>query len=490
MKIAFLASECYPYVKAGGLADVTAALPIHLGKRGHQIKVFLPFYNLIDKDSFGIKKVNLPGNCGVNIGNSFEAFELYTAGEEVYFIKNERYYNRSKIYTDDNDEDERYIFFQYATLYALKAINWKPDIIHCNDWQTGLVPVILKKKFNSDSFYSSIRTVFTIHNIAYQGNFPKESLLKAGFAEAEFIPGGSLEFNGLFSFMKAGISEADVITTVSPTYACEIQTPEYGCGMEGVLQNRHNKLFGILNGIDDEVWNPAKDKYLTYKYTLENVEQKKLNKYELILHSGFNAHLDKPLIGIVSRLVWQKGFDYLRDIADILMQNDIMLVVLGEGEKRYEDFFKDLEKKYSKKVRVYLEFNDKLSHLITAGSDIFLMPSRYEPCGLNQMYSLKYGTLPIVRKTGGLADTVKDYDEYGNRANGFSFTGDSSESLLKKILFVIELFEDKEVWLILMKNGMQENFSWDVSARKYEEIYSLVLNNFYGSSNELPREGT
>lgn len=482
MKIAFLASECYPYVKAGGLADVTAALPTHLRKRGHQVKVFLPFYNLINADSFDIKKVDFPRNPGVSIGDSFEPFELYTAGTEevVYFIKNDRYYHRGKIYTSDDDEDERYIFFQYATLYALKAINWKPDIIHCNDWQTALIPVILKKKFTSDSFFSDVRTVFTIHNIAYQGNFPKESVLKAGFAESEFIPGSSLEFNGLFSFMKAGISEADVLTTVSPTYAREIQTPQYGCGMEGVLQSRQDKLFGILNGIDDEVWDPAKDRYLTYKYRIENLEQKKLNKYELIQYSGFNTNsLEKPLIGIVSRLVWQKGFDYLRDIADILMQNDIVLVVLGEGEKRYEDFFKELEKKYSEKVRVYLEFNDKLSHLITAGSDIFLMPSRYEPCGLNQMYSLKYGTLPVVRKTGGLADTVKDYQEYGDRANGFSFPDENPESLLKKILIAVKLFENKKLWLSLMKNGMQENFSWEQSASKYEEIYSLVLNNFY-----------
>lgn len=480
MKIAFLASECYPYVKAGGLADVIAALPIQLSKRGHHIKVFIPFYDLIDANSFNIKKVDLPANTGVTIGHSFEPFQVYTVSDQVYFIKNDKYYNRGKIYTNDNDEDERYIFFQYATLYVLKAINWKPDIIHCNDWQTGLVPVILKRKFISNDFYSGIRTVFTVHNIAYQGNFPKESLLKSGFMESEFIPGSSLEFNGLFSFMKAGISEADVITTVSPTYALEIQTPEYGCGMEGVLQSRQNKLFGILNGIDDEIWDPSKDKYLTYKYALENIEKKKFNKYELIQYAGFDINSsENPLIGIVSRLVWQKGFDYLNDIADILMQNEIRLVVLGEGEKRYEDFFKDLGKKYKEKVRVYIEFNDKLSHLITAGSDIFLMPSRYEPCGLNQMYSLKYGTLPLVRKTGGLADTVKDYQEYGNRANGFSFTGDNSESLLRKFLFAINLFKNKELWLTLMKNGMQENFSWEVSARKYEEIYSFILNNSY-----------
>jgi starch synthase len=478
VKIAFLSSECYPYVKAGGLADVTSALPVHLRKKGHQVKVFLPFYNLIEADSFGIRKVELPESPGVKMGNSFEPFQIYTADNEVYFIKNDKYYNRGKIYTNDNDEDERYIFFQYASLYALKAINWRPDVVHCNDWQTGLVPIILKTKLKSDSFYTNIRTVFTIHNIAYQGNFPKESLFKAGFLESDFILGGALEFNGMFSFMKAGIAEADVITTVSPTYALEIQTPEYGCGMEGVLQNRSNRLFGILNGIDEEIWNPAKDKYLTYKYTFEDLEKKRLNKYELIKYAGFDVNLlDKPLIGIVSRLVWQKGFDYLYSIAENLMQENFMLVVLGEGEKRYEEFFKDLEKKYIEKVRVYLEFNDKLSHLITAGSDIFLMPSRYEPCGLNQMYSLKYGTPPIVRKTGGLADTVKDYEEYKNNANGFSFTGDNPELLLKKILLAIKLFENKELWLTIVKNGMQENFSWENSAEKYLEIYSLIMND-------------
>lgn len=490
VKIAFLTAECYPYVKAGGLADVSGALPERLRKKGHQIKVFLPFYNLINADLFKIKKVDLPENLVVKIGHSFEPFQIYTSDEQVYFIKSDRYYNRGKIYTADEDEDERFIFFQYATLYALKAINWKPDIIHCNDWQTGLIPVILKRKFTTNSFYSNISTVFTIHNIAYQGNFPKESLFKAGFMDSDFLPGSSLEYNGLFSFMKAGISEADVITTVSPTYAFEIQTPEYGCGMEGVLQSRRDKLFGILNGIDEEVWNPVKDRYLNYPYSNENIDRKKLNKYDLIKYSGFSTDLlDRPLIGIVSRLVWQKGFDYLRDIVDVLMQNDILIIVLGQGEKKYEDFFKNLEIKYPEKVKIYLEFNDKLSHLITAGSDIFLMPSRYEPCGLNQMYSLKYGTIPIVRKTGGLADTVRDYEEYGNRANGFSFAGDNPDSLLKKILLALKLFANKEVWLALMKNGMQDDFSWDQSAEQYEKIYSLALSSFQGSSTESPRAG-
>jgi starch synthase len=480
MKICFVTSESEPFVKTGGLADVCGSLPLALTKLGCEVKIFLPFYDMIDSRKFGIQPVGEIRNIEVKLGKKTSKFSLHTCRLndtfiDVFFIDCPEYFHRKKVYTNDKDEDERFILFQNAVLISLQNLKWSPDIMHCNDWQTALIPAYLKKNYKWDDLLKKTVSVFSIHNIAYQGLFDKSSFLKTNFPEDDFQPLGPFELNDLFCFLKAGISYADIVTTVSPTYAKEIQTEKYGAGLEGVLINEKDKLYGILNGINDEIWNPQTDNFIFLKYCESCFEKKNKNKKDLLKKAKLEFRENTPLLGIVSRFAWQKGFELFEPIIHDLLSKDIQIIVLGEGEVQYEKFFRKISDVYPAKIQAFVEYNNELAHQITSASDIFLMPSKYEPCGLNQMYSLKYGTVPIVRKTGGLADTVRDVDEYEENGNGFTFEDFNSKHFYKTIERALDYYKAKEKWRNIVKVGMNEDFSWNKSAKKYIEIYKKAI---------------
>lgn len=480
MKICFATSECEPFIKTGGLADVSGSLPLALDKPGIEIKIFLPFYDLIDAKKFEIKPIEQFGSVEVELGDKTVNYNLHNCkldntNIEVYFIECPEYFNRGKVYTNDKDEDERFILFQRAILISLQKLEWYPDILHCNDWQTALIPAYLKRIYNDNEFYNKIASVFSIHNIAYQGLFDKSSFLKTGLPIDDFQPMGPFELNDLFCFLKAGIIFADIITTVSPTYSKEIQTEEYGAGLEGVLTFENDKLYGILNGINTEVWNPQTDNLIFQKYCDSCFEKKIENKKELLKKLNLKFHVNTPLLGLVTRFAWQKGIELFEPILKDLMKRNIQLIALGTGEKKYEQFFEKASKEYPVKIAAFLEYNNELAHQITAASDIFLMPSKYEPCGLNQMYSLNYGTVPVVRKTGGLADTVRDIDEYPENGNGFTFDEFEPKEFYNALNRALHYFKDKEKWFNIVNVGMKEDFSWNNSANQYIKIYEKAI---------------
>jgi starch synthase len=480
MKICFVSSESDPFVKTGGLADVSGSLPIALENLGCELKLFLPYYDLIDSERFGIEPVSELKHIETKIGDKTAAFDLYTCrlqntSIDVYFVHCPEYFHRKKVYTNDADEDERFILFQNAVLISLQLLDWNPDVIHCNDWQTGLIPACLKKNYSTNGFFDKTVSVFSIHNIAYQGLFDKSSFLKTNFPADDFQPLGPFELYDKFCFIKAGISYAEIVTTVSPTYAEEIQTSEFGCGLEGVLVNRRDDLYGIINGINNKIWNPSLDKLISQNYSFSTFSDKIKNKKDLLKKAKLEFSENTPLLGIVSRFAWQKGFELFEPIMEKLLSKNLQIIVLGEGEKKYEDYFRNISEKYPDKIKAFIEYNNELAHRITAASDIFLMPSKYEPCGLNQMYSLQYGTVPVVRKTGGLADTVKDADEFATSGNGFTFTGFDSQQFLSAIEKSLSLFNNKNRWMKLVESSMKEDFSWNNSAKKYIEIYQKAI---------------
>ena len=479
MKVCFVASECVPFAKTGGLADVAGSLPIALSKYDVEIKIFLPLYSVINRDKYDIKDMDSIKNVPVKLGENEYKFSLCTCklpgtNIDVYFADCPELYSRKGLYTNDIDEDERFILFQNSVIISLQYLQWAPDVIHCNDWQSGLIPAYIKTSYSWDNLFSKTACVQTIHNIVYQGLFEADTLLKANFIKKDFYVGGPFELNKLFCFLKAGIFYSEAITTVSQTYAEEIKTPKFGNGLEGILQIRSDSVSGILNGIDTTVWNPMSDNLIPNNYSAENLDGKKLNKLELLKSTNLNIDASVPLIGIVSRFAWQKGFELLQEIFEKLIAENFQFVILGEGEEKYEEFFEKIMLKYRSNVYVYNGYNNELAHLITAGSDMFLMPSKYEPCGLNQMYSLNYGTIPIVRKTGGLADTVRDYDDYQENANGFSFDDFDSLELFLTLMRAKKLYRNKGEWNKLMLRGMGEDFSWDKSAEKYFQVYKFV----------------
>lgn len=481
MKICFAASECFPYVKTGGLGDVAGSLPKALSESGCKVKVFLPLYGRIKTEVHNLRPYDEIQKVPVRIGERDVLFNVWT-GElpdskvKVYLIDCPDYFHREMPYTNDIDEDERFILFQIAVIETLQRLKWAPDIIHCNDWQTSLIPVYLKTNYKWDKLFEKTKTLLSIHNIGYQGRFSKSGIYKAGLSYSDYYPGGPYELDGSFCFLKAGILYSEIISTVSPTYAKEIQTKEFGSGLEGVLAQRKNDLYGILNGIDTEIWNPKTDTFISHNYSLKKPEGKLLVKKELLKEAGIEFNEKIPVIGIVSRFAEQKGFELMYPLVNELMNLPIQMLILGSGDKRSEDFFTALAKEFSGKVNAYIGYNNKLAHLITAGCDMFLMPSKYEPCGLNQMYSLNYGTVPVVSKTGGLADTVFDYHEYNEDGNGFSFKDHTSHALLETIKRAIDIFSIEEVWKKIVKKGMRQDFSWKHSAKIYLEMYEKCLN--------------
>jgi len=490
LKILFLSSETYPFAKTGGLADVAGSLPKALKVAGHEIRVIMPKYKEINERRYVLREVIRLKDIEIDFNGEKIQFNVKSAfipdsKLQIYFIDYKPYFYRDGLYVNNKTKEEypdnglRFSFFSHAVLETLKLLFWQPHIIHCNDWQTGLVPLYLKTKFSEDPFFKKCRTVLTIHNLGYQGIFDAQIGPKIGIPEDMLYPGGPVEFYGKINFLKAGIQFSDYITTVSETYAKEVQkSSDYGYGLEGVLKENSKKFKGILNGVDYEVWNPEVDEYIPQNYSYTSIEDKYENKDALLEKIGWKNENNIPLIGMISRLADQKGFDILLDIIEDIFKLNVRMVILGTGEKKYHTALSKLEKKYPSNLKVFLKFDEKLAHLIEAGSDMFLMPSRYEPSGLNQLYSLKYGTVPIVRKTGGLADSITDFVYSDNeKGNGFTFSEYSSKELLEAITKAVECFKDEKAWKKIIKNGMKEDFSWNAVAKKYSKLYEKLLKN-------------
>jgi starch synthase len=480
LKILFTSSEVTPFAKTGGLADVSASLPAALASLGYQVRIVMPLYRSVMDADYNLK----PLGKSVEIpfrGQSQKAKVFYSKlGRNllIYFIKKDEFFDRSMLYGtsegDYFDNADRFIFFSQAVLHLSRLVGFKPDIIHCNDWQTSLIPVYLESLYRNDPFFHNTRTVLTIHNLAYQGVFPKEYMAVSRLPSELFSIKG-LEYYGRMNFLKGGVVFSDIITTVSEKYAQEIQTPEYGYKLDGVLRDRSDDIFGVLNGVDYSEWSPDTDSYIAANYNAKDLSGKRKCKKDLMKIYNLKGPAEVPVIGIISRLAGQKGFDILAKAMNDMMKLDLFLVLLGQGEGRYEKQFFQLGKKYSGRFGVKIAFDNILAHKIEAGSDMFLMPSKYEPCGLNQMYSLKYGTIPVVRATGGLDDTIKEFNPKTGKGNGFKFTEYSSGALLDEVKKALSVFQNKKLWLRLMKNALKEDFSWKKSARRYTEIYNRIL---------------
>lgn len=489
-KILFVTSEVVPFVKTGGLADVSAALPQMLSNLGHEVRIVIPKYGAVDERKFKIHEVVRLKDLIINIGNKDVTFSLkscFLPGPKVrvqiYFLDNQEYFgSRNSLYTDPRtgkdypDNDERFILLNRAVMELIIKLGWIPDIIHLNDWQCGLVPAYIKTTYKDNEGFDKFKTLFTIHNLAYQGEFPASSFKKTGLPDELGSKTKGIMNKGKLNFLKSGLLYADVINTVSETYATEIRTKdEYGEGLKDVLAKRKDNLYGIINGIDDRVWNPEKDKQIPQNYSAKHLEKKIENKKELADRFGLDYKEDVPIVGLIARLYDSKGLDLVQKSFDDLMKMNIQMILLGQGDQKYHSFFEKMAKKYSKKFACYLGFNDELAHLIEAGADIFLMPSKYEPCGLNQMYSLVYGTVPLVRETGGLADTISRFNEKSEEGNGFTFKKYDAKEMVKELKRAVNIYGDTKVWQKIMKSGMKSDFSWNASAKKYIDLYKTIL---------------
>jgi starch synthase len=484
MNIIMAASEVSPFAKTGGLADVVGAVPKSLLALGHTVSVFMPLYTMARKNCTAMTDTKL--SVTVPVGENLQTCRIHKAflpgtAVPVYFVENDRYYQRDALYgkggADFADNSERFIFFSRAVLEAVVALRLPCDVIHCHDWQTGLIPVYLKTIYKGGPAFARTGTLFTIHNLAYQGVFWHWDMKLTGL-DWSLFNWKQLEFWGKVNFMKGGLVFADLVSTVSETYSKEIQTPDFGCGLEGVLRERSKDLFGVINGIDYEVWNPAVDPLIPTKYDAKRLNGKAACKKFLQRKCGLPVR-KAPLIGMISRLADQKGFDLAAEVMAELLNSDVQFVVLGTGEPKYHDLLNRLARSYPDRMSVTLGFDNQMAHEIEAGADMFLMPSRFEPCGLNQLYSLKYGTAPVVRSTGGLADTVVDCTPETldkGAATGFSFEKYSAADLLATLKRALACYADRKTWLKLIKNGMGQNWSWDESARKYVKLYGLARN--------------
>jgi starch synthase len=490
LKILFVTSEVVPFVKTGGLADVSSALPQTLQEMGHQVRIVVPKYGAIDERKYKIHEVVRLKDLTTNIGDKEVIFSLRSsflvgkkARVQIYFLDNQEYFgSRHSLYSDPltgkdfKDNNERFTLLAKSVFELIQKLGWVPDIIHCNDWQCGLIPAYLKTEYKNDEMFQQIKSLFTIHNLAYQGQFAKSTFKTTGLPEELNSEKGVL-LDGKVNFLKTGLQYADVINTVSEKYAQEISTDkEFSAGLEDVLKKRKKDIYGIINGIDTLVWNPEKDNQIAKKYTIKTIENKVQNKKALAEKFGFEFKEDVPIIGLISRLLDAKGFDLIQKVFKDIMKLNVRLVLLGTGEKKYHQFFETAVGKYPDKFTCYLGFDDELAHLIEAGSDMFLMPSRYEPCGLNQMYSLVYGTVPIVRETGGLADTVNAYSAKNRNGNGFMFKKYDAKDMLTEIKKAVKLYnDDKKTWTKIMKSGMKSNFTWLSSSKNYVDLYKKVI---------------
>jgi len=481
LKILFATPEAVPFAKTGGLADVAGALPKFLQAMGCELKLVMPYYRMV-KES-GLPHQYLGEEIEVSLGDEKLKADIYLGHLNqdipVYFIGREEFFDREFLYStpkgDYFDNAERFIFFSKAVLNFCQRIGFSPDIIHHHEWQTGLIPAYLKSASQNDPFYSHTAAVFTIHNIAYQGLFKKEKFWLTGLPAEMYNPEG-IEFWERINFMKAGIVYADAINTVSKKYSEEIQTPEYGYGLDGILRKRKESLYGILNGVDYEDWDPSHDPHLIARYDLKDLSGKRECKKDLLKEFHLPPSLENaPLLAMISRLADQKRFDLLMEILEPLFALDIGFVLLGTGEQKYHDLFTQVAQKYPQKAGIRIAYDDRLAHKIEAGADFFLMPSKYEPCGLNQIYSLKYGTIPVVRATGGLDDTILHYDPAAKKGNGFKFTRYDAKEFLNTLNGAIGFYSQPDHWKQLLRNAMTADFSWKRSAEAYLQLYRKAL---------------
>jgi starch synthase len=476
VKIVFVASESVPYSKTGGLADVVGALPKALASIGHEVEVILPRYRITKPGHIvsSLRSLTIPLSSGFKFASIQEVEG--PGGVRTYLMDCPEFFDRDGLYMiggkDYPDNALRFAAFSLGSLEFMKRSSKPPEVIHCHDWQSALVPAYLRSLYADDPFFENTAVLFTIHNIAYQGLFPPDIMSQVSLDKSLFKIEG-LEYYGKVNLLKGGIVFSDSISTVSQKYSQEIQTDEFGYGLEGVLRSRADRLQGILNGVDYEEWDPATDKLIPANFTPGNLQGKEVCKKALLEKMG--AHqplLERPVLGIVSRFVRQKGFDLIARIADELMRKDLYIVALGTGEPEYEELFRSLAEKYPEKFLVRVAYDNALAHQIEAGADMFLMPSRYEPCGLNQIYSMKYGTVPVVRATGGLDDTIMPFD--GNKGTGFRFSSYSPQALLACIEEALAAFRVKNAWSKLQQNCMQQDFSWTQSAKRYAALYQSL----------------
>ena len=475
MRILFIASEGLPFSKTGGLADVIEGLPKALVGHGHEVAVVLPRYRGTKATAMVMPSVTI--QLGPRLRFPAVADGTVVGGVRYFFVDDPAYFDRDGLYGgrggDYPDNAERYSEFCRTAIEVAKHV-WPADVLHCHDWQTGLVPVLLRTSYAEDPAMKDIPIVFTIHNMGYHGQFGRDVLERAGIPASTFYPGG-IEFYGNVNLLKGGLVYSDYLTTVSRKYAQEIQTPEFGYGLDGVVRSRADRLVGILNGVDYTLWSPEKDKLIDAKYSSKDLSGKHVCKQALLELFDLPAeHLSRPLIGIVSRFADQKGFDLIAERAHELMQEELLLVVLGTGERRYEDLFRALAAAYPGRVGVKIAYDEAIAHKIEAGADMFLMPSRYEPCGLNQIYSLKYGTVPIVRATGGLDDTIEPFDLEHGTGTGFKFVEYSGMALVQCVRQALQHFSDERIWKRIQLNGMAKDFSWKASAAEYVKLYTAA----------------
>lgn len=476
MKVLFAASEAHPFIKTGGLGDVMGALPKSLINLDIDARVVIPKYKNI-KDELK-QKLQFIKWFTVSVGwrNQYcGVFQYDHDGVIYYFIDNEYYFNRDGLY-GYFDDGERFAFFNRAVLELIKEIDWQPDLINCNDWQTGMIPVLLNLEYKKDLFYSKIRTIFSIHNLLFKGSFSPNILPELFGYDYMPLANGSVELDGAVSFLKGGLNYCDQITTVSNTYAEEIKTPQYGEGLDGLLRCRSCYLMGIVNGIDYEEFNPQEDKFIFKNFDLETIEDKVKNKLALQKELGLPQKENTPMIGLISRLTHQKGCDLIVNIIDRLLQRDIQLVILGTGDYWYEETFKNLQYRYPDKVSANIKFDNTLAHKIYAATDMFLMPSLFEPCGLGQLIALRYASIPIVRETGGLKDTITPYNKYNGKGNGFGFKNFNSNELMQIVEYALTIYNDEKAWNNIIRQAMNSDNSWEKSAMQYKLLYEGVIN--------------
>lgn len=476
-KILFATSECVPFIKTGGLADVAGSLPKYFDKEAYDVRVILPYYQCIPAKFR--EKAKYLTNFYMNYmwqDRYVGLFEIVHEGITFYFVDNEWYFSGAKPYTDMYFDLEKFAFFSKAVLSALPVLDFRPDIIHCHDWQTGLIPVHLKDKFADNPFYRGIKSVMTIHNLKFQGVWSVEVIQRISELSDYYFTPDKLESYKNGNMLKGGIVYADKVTTVSNTYAQEIKMPFYGEGLDGLMLARSHDLWGIVNGIDYKEWNPAEDESIAANYDARTFRKEKVkNKTALQKELGLEVNPKKFMIGIVSRLTDQKGLDLVQCVIEQICSDELQLVVLGTGDEKYENMFRHYDWKYGDSVSANIYYSDAMSHKIYAGCDAFLMPSLFEPCGLSQIISLRYGTVPIVRETGGLKDTVEPYNEYESTGTGFSFTNYNAHEMLGCILYAKDVYYNrKREWNKIIDRGMARDFSWVSSAKKYEELYNVL----------------
>lgn len=477
MKILMLSSEAVPFAKVGGLADVVGSLPAALHALGHDVRVVIPRYSRISPERFGL--TTLIDDVSVPVDGTAQAARIMAhapdGGVPVYFVDAERYFGREGVY-GYQDDGERFVFFCRAALEMLRRLGWQPDVLHCHDWHTGMVPNWLKTIYAGDPFFAHTATLFTIHSLQYQGIFGFRVLQVAGLADYGFIYHPQIaDLSQVVDMIARGIHFADAVNTVSERYAQEIMTKEFGEKLDPLLRDRRDRVFGIRNGIDQDTFNPATDASISARFDTESLERRADNKTALQRAARLPLRSDTPLIGMVSRLADQKGFDILADVIDHILDLDVQLVLMGTGDQHYHDVLNKITQSYPQHAAVFLTFENTLAQRIYAGSDIFLMPSRVEPCGLAQMIAMRYGSVPVVHATGGLADTVHDWDPATATGNGFAFTAYDRWALFAAVVRARETFRYKDVWRALQMQGMRGDYSWTEPARRYVEVYEKAV---------------